>query len=112
MPKGRPVNSVKRRLLAATGGKQRLMNPHRHYPDRYYKSIYFNKQKFDGIEVVAKCENMSRMDAADLLIEKGLSRWQGDKLLEWHNLQKEARDNGLPAPNPITGGCKLDRSGG
>jgi hypothetical protein len=48
-------------------------------PDTYYKHVYF-KKIFDGIEIVADIERISKKRAADLPIKAGLSSYLGGKL--------------------------------
>jgi pantoate kinase len=56
------------------------VNPHTRYPDAYYGRIAFDKRMFDGIELVAKMERVSKKKAARLLIERGFSSYMGEKL--------------------------------
>jgi len=53
---------------------KKLQSAHQLYPEKCYKQIYFPKQLYDGIELVAKIERKSKKGAADLLMRAGLSR--------------------------------------
>jgi hypothetical protein len=65
--------------MALFGTKKQLSTYKRH-PDAYYKHIWFDKRMFDGIELVAKIEKISKKKAARLLIERGFSSYMGEKI--------------------------------
>ena len=71
--------SLTRSLMALFGTKKQLSTYQRH-PDAYYKHIWFDKRMFDGIELVAKMERVSKKKAARLLIERGFSSYMGEKI--------------------------------
>ena len=71
--------SLTRSLMALFGTKKQLSTYKRH-PDAYYKHIWFDKPMFDGIELVAKMERVSKKKAARLLIERGFSSYIGEKI--------------------------------
>jgi predicted house-cleaning noncanonical NTP pyrophosphatase (MazG superfamily) len=58
------------------------VNPHTRYPDEYYGRVAFNKQMFDGIELIAKIERTTKKKAARLLLEEGFKNYIGQKLRE------------------------------
>jgi hypothetical protein len=58
------------------------VNPHTRYPDEYYGRVAFNKQMFDGIELVSKIERINKKQAAHLLIEAGFKYYIGEKIKE------------------------------
>jgi hypothetical protein len=41
-------------------GTKEGVNPHTRYPDAYYKPIWFDKRMYDGIELVAKLDKVSK----------------------------------------------------
>jgi hypothetical protein len=47
---------------------------------------------FDGIELVAKIEGVSKKEAARQLIERGFSKWMAEKFKEEHEIQAAARE--------------------
>ena len=61
-------------------GTKKSVNPRIRYPDAYYKQIFFDKQMFDGIALVAKIERTTKKKAARLLIERGFSSNMAEKL--------------------------------
>ena len=73
--------SLTRSLMALFAPKKGV-NPRILYPNAYYKQIFFDKQMFDGIELVGKIERVSKKQAARLLIERGFSSYMGEKLKE------------------------------
>ena len=56
------------------------VNPHILYPESYYRRVYFDKQMFDGIELVAKIERMTKKKAIRSIFERGFSSYMGEKL--------------------------------
>jgi hypothetical protein len=58
------------------------VNPYTRYPDAYYGRVAFDKAMFQGIELVAKIERMSKKKAARFLIEEGFRKYIGNKLGE------------------------------
>ena len=48
-----------KRLLSTLFGSKKTVNVHKVYPERYYRNIYFTKQLYDGVELVAKIERLS-----------------------------------------------------
>ena len=51
-------------------------------PDAYYRNVYIPKNLYEGIELVARIENISKKKATELLLESGFSRYMGAKLKE------------------------------
>jgi hypothetical protein len=83
--------SLTRSIMSLFGTKKGV-NPRIRYPDAYYKQIFFDKKMFDGIELVAKIERISKKKAARQLIERGFSVYMGEKLKEEMKLQAAARE--------------------
>ena len=79
--------SLTRSLMALFGTKVEG-DPHKRFPDSYYRTIYFDKRMYDGIAWVAKMERVSKKKAARLLIERGFSSWMGEKIKEDRALRK------------------------
>ena len=50
--------------------------------DEYYRNYFFNKSLSEGIAIVANIERCSKKDAAQLLMERGLSSYMGAKITE------------------------------
>jgi len=71
--------SLTRSLMALFGTKVEG-DPHKRFPDAYYRTIYFDKRMYDGIAWVAKFERVSKKKAARLLIERGFSSYMGEKI--------------------------------
>jgi hypothetical protein len=61
-------------------------------PDIYYKHVYFTKRLYDGIELVAKIENVNGKKAAELLMKAGLSSYMGAKLTDYIKNDRAARE--------------------
>ena len=80
------------RTLRALIGTKKGTNPHKRYPDAYYGRIAFDKTMFQGIELVAKIERLSKKKAARLLIEKGFSSYMGKKLSTYVEDERTARE--------------------
>jgi len=72
---------------------KKQVSAHTRYPDAYYKSIYFDKQMFDGIELVAKVERVTKKKAARLLMEEGIRSYAGKNLHEY--IKDDIADNKL-----------------
>jgi hypothetical protein len=83
--------SLTRSIMSLFGTKKGV-NPHTLYPDRYYRRVFLDKQMFDGIQLVARMEKLSDRKAARLLLEKGFSKWMGEKFKEEHKIQTAARE--------------------
>ena len=62
--------------------RKRKLSAHQRFPDKYYKSVYINKELFNGIELVAMIEGISKKKAVELLLETGFSDYMGGKLKE------------------------------
>jgi hypothetical protein len=73
-------------------GTKKGVNPRKRYPDDYYKPIWFDKRMYDGVVWVARFEKVSKKKAARLLIERGFSKWMGEKFREEHKIQTEVRE--------------------
>jgi hypothetical protein len=72
---------------------KKQVSAHTRYPDAYYKSIYFDKQMFDGIELVAKVERLTKKKAARLLMEEGFRNYISKGLHEY--IKDDIADNKL-----------------
>jgi hypothetical protein len=57
------LRSVVRSLMALFVPNKGF-NAHQHYPDEYYRNIYFDKRMFEGVQLVAKIERVSKKKAA------------------------------------------------
>ncbi len=55
-------------------------NPQKRYPDAYYKHVYVSKPMFNGIELIARFEKISKKQAAHLLLEAGFKYYVGEKI--------------------------------
>lgn len=73
--------SLTRSLMALFAPKKRP-SAHQRLPDAYYKPIWFDKKMFDGIQLVAKIEKLSKKKATRFLLEKGFRNYIGEKLHE------------------------------
>jgi len=63
-----------------------------HRKDDYYRDYYFNKQLSEGIEFIAKIERISKKQAAELLMKAGFSSWMGEKVGEYIQAERAARE--------------------
>jgi hypothetical protein len=86
------LHSVTRSLMVLFVTKKGV-NPHKRYPDAYYGRVAFDKPMFQGIELVAKIERLSKKKAARLLIERGFSSYMGEKVKEEIDRQRVRREN-------------------
>ena len=68
------------------------VNPHTRYPDAYYGRIAFDKRLFQGIELVAKIERTTKKHAAEELMKAGLSSYMGEKLTQYIESERAARE--------------------
>ena len=73
--------SLTRSLKAIFGTKKRP-STHQRLPDAYYKNVWFSKNMYEGIELVARIEKISNKKAAHLLIEDGFRKYIGQKMRE------------------------------
>jgi hypothetical protein len=48
--------------------------------EEYYRNYFFSKKLCDGVELIALIERLSKKDAANMLLERGLSAYMGDNL--------------------------------
>jgi hypothetical protein len=85
------VYTFTRSLMALFGTDRRnetLVN----HPDVYYKHVYFPKQLYDGIMIVAEIEHTSKKQAAELLMKAGPSSYMGGKLTEYIKNDQSAKE--------------------
>jgi len=59
------------------------VNPHIRYANEYYRHHWFNKTDDDGIDFVHKVEEVSKKQAAHLLLEAGFKYYMGEKVKEY-----------------------------
>jgi hypothetical protein len=53
-------------------------DPHKRFPDKYYRQMFFTRPLFEGIEFLAKVERKSKKKMANELM--GISRFWGEVL--------------------------------
>jgi hypothetical protein len=82
------------RSIMALFGTDKTVNAHKLYPDKYNKHYYFSKPLCDGIEFVAYYERCSKKRAAELLIQAGFSSYMGEKITEYIEADRLAREHG------------------
>jgi hypothetical protein len=63
-------------------GTNKQLSVKKRFPDAYYQPIWFDKKMFDGIELVAKIERMTKKKAIRSIFERGFSSYIGEKLHE------------------------------
>jgi hypothetical protein len=68
------------------------VNPTKLYPNEYYKCFWLPKRLCDGIDLIAKIEQISKKNAAELLMKAGLSSYMGKKLGEYIKNEQAARE--------------------
>jgi len=73
------LRSVTRSIMALFSTKT-TTNPHNRYPDAYFKTIWVSSKMFAGIDWVAKFERISKVRAANRLLERGFRSYMGEKL--------------------------------
>ena len=78
--------------MALVGIKKQL-STYQRYPDAYYKHVYVSKPLYEGINLVARIEHISKKKATDLLLEAGFSSYMGTKLKE--HVENEQQINEL-----------------
>jgi hypothetical protein len=66
------------------------------HKDQYYKNDYFSQKLSEGVELIAKIENLTKKDAASMLMQRGLSSYMGDKLTEHIKNEQLAREQNIP----------------
>ena len=91
MPKGVRTNLVKRSLLVISGRKRPVYNAHKRLPLRYYADIHISKPAYLGIFMTARIKKISRMAAADFLINEGFAAYMRPILAEYKQLQRDIR---------------------
>ncbi|MBN1368428.1 MAG: hypothetical protein JW967_10940 [Dehalococcoidales bacterium] len=69
------------------------VNPHKRYPDEYFKSYYFNKKLSDGIGLVARIEHTSKKQVAEHLMELGFRSYIGAMVKQHIQNERIAREN-------------------
>jgi topoisomerase IA-like protein len=62
--------------------------------DEYYRNYFFNKHLSEGIKLVADIERLTKKDAAELLMERGLSSYMGSKITEHTQNKLSAQEQG------------------
>ncbi len=50
---------------------QKGVNPHKRYPDEYYKQVFISKKTDENVKFVQDVEKVSKKEAARLLIDAG-----------------------------------------
>jgi hypothetical protein len=80
------LSSISRSIKALISPSKGV-NPRTLYPSAYYRQIFFDKQMYDGIELVAKIERTSKKDAARMLIKRGFSNNIGGEDKDLHLIQ-------------------------
>jgi len=60
----------------------KCINPIKLYTNEYYEHYYLNKKLCDGIVLVAQIERSNKKNAAEFLVEGGLSKYIGSKVKE------------------------------
>jgi hypothetical protein len=73
-------------------GTKKGVNPDTRYPDAYYGRVFFDKPMFQGIELAAEIERISKKKAARQLIERGFSVYMGEKVKEAIQTELAARE--------------------
>jgi hypothetical protein len=68
------------------------------HKDAYYKAYWLDQKLSEGVELVAKIENLTKKDAASMLIQRGLSSYMGDKLTEHIKNEQLAREQNTEVP--------------
>jgi hypothetical protein len=63
--------------------------------DEYYRNYFFNKKQAEAIELVAKIEQLSKKDACELLMGRGLSSYMGSKITEYTRNKLAAQEQGI-----------------
>ena len=85
------IRMLTRSIMGLFGSNKRNITLKNH-PNIYYKHVYFPKNLYEGIELIALMERTSKKEAAELLVKAGLSRYMGEKLAEHMKNEREARE--------------------
>ena len=85
------VRSITRLLVSLFIGKKPNMT-FLNRKDEYYKAYWVNKNMSNGIELVAKIEQLSKKDTAQYLLERGFSSYMGEKVAEFIEQEKAAKE--------------------
>jgi len=62
------------------------------HKEEYYRDYYFPQNLCTGIELVAKIEQTSKKQAAELLMKAGLSSYMGRKITDYIHSEQIARE--------------------
>ena len=62
--------------------------------DDYYCNYYFPHKCANGIDLVSQIERYSKKDAANMLMERGLSSYMGEKVTEYIESEKKSKEAG------------------
>jgi hypothetical protein len=73
---------AKKHSISALNGMKNQPDTYQKYPDAYYKHVYISKNLYEGIELVAGMEHISKKQAARWILEAGFSSLMGKKLVE------------------------------
>ena len=85
------LRSVTRSIMALFSTKT-TTNPHNRYPDAYFKTIWVSSKMFAGIDWVAKFERISKVRAANRLLERGFRSWIAEKIKAEMAIRKLERE--------------------
>jgi ABC-type thiamine transport system substrate-binding protein len=59
-------------------------DPHKRFPDKYYRQIFFTRPLFEGIEFLAKVERKSKKKMANELMALAISRFMEERIHEYN----------------------------
>jgi hypothetical protein len=59
-------------------------DPHKRFPDTYYRQIFFTRPLFEGIEFLAKVERKSKKKMANELMALGIARFMEERIHEYN----------------------------
>lgn len=75
------VRLLTRSIISLFDTKKQLAT-YKRLPYAYHKHVYVPKNLYDGIDLVARIENISKKKATEKLLEAGFSRYMGEKIKE------------------------------
>jgi hypothetical protein len=80
------------RSLSALLGTNKTVVAHELYPNEYNKHYYFNEKMCNGIKFIADYEHCKKR-AAEILMQAGFSPYMGEKLTEYIEADRIAREH-------------------
>ncbi len=78
IPKRTPITRKIKRLFVPAKGVQ----PHKLYPEEYFRRFWFNRPDSNGIKVIARIKEVSQKEAAHIIFVEGFKKIMGQLVKE------------------------------